>query len=241
MTWFSSAPAACVSCAIRRGKCSLHVREMYEQDGQLLPGKVGVTLDASAVTALVQAADALTAAAQKRGAAASSGVAPQQQAKTATASAAMQENVRPSAGDKPGGSGGSGSGEEFVDLGGDRRASVSNFKGRSGVDLREYYKVRGLAALRRSRRALQQCCIPQRVRSDVEGACSRWPRHEGGKILHECRAACALGNHRDMLSKAFTAVDKVESAQHHANMPQRLWDVLCVHLCGTCWLCCVTN
>ena len=144
MTWFLSAPAACGSCAIRRGKCSLHVREMYEQDGQLLPGKVGVTLDASAVTALVQAADAITAAAQKRGAAAPSAGAPQQQAKTMTAAVAMQENVRPSAGDKPGGSSGS---EEFVDLGGDRRASVSNFKGRSGIDLREYYKVRGLAAL----------------------------------------------------------------------------------------------
>lgn len=144
-----------------KGKYLVHVREMYTKNGQVLPGTKGVALDSAGAAKLLAAAEDITAAALERGepadvsgeqsAAPPSTATAQQQGTMAdvsrkqaaatpssapsTASAvesSMQQNVRPAEAPKNDSLG-------FVDLGAERRATVTTFKGKTYVDLRQYF------------------------------------------------------------------------------------------------------
>lgn len=132
---------------------AVQVREYYSAGGELKPGKKGVALDADAVACLVDNAAAVdaalpaaggaakptaavkpaTAAAKAAGAAAAPAASPAAPAAKAAAPVASQSGgstatgVAVSAGAAS--TSGGGGGASFVDLGGNRRLSVSRWKG----------------------------------------------------------------------------------------------------------------
>ncbi|GIL44472.1 hypothetical protein Vafri_1921 [Volvox africanus] len=139
-----------------KGTFYLGLREYYERDGQLLPSKKGVNLNPSEAEALLAAAADITAAAggnvelpsplsprQEKEARAAPSHAAGPPASVPSGWAGSAAASAPSATATGSGSGGGGPGappQEVVDLGGNKRLSVSRFQGRLSVDLREFYE-----------------------------------------------------------------------------------------------------
>ncbi|KAG2440901.1 hypothetical protein HXX76_003754 [Chlamydomonas incerta] len=132
-----------------KGTYYLGLREYYEKDGQLLPGKKGVSLNPSEAEALLAAAASITTAAggvpadlpplepsaplagsgsAPAGGAAAAGAGPSKAAAPAPAPAAAPASGEPT---------------EVVELGSNKRLSISHFGGRTSVDLREFYDKDG--------------------------------------------------------------------------------------------------
>ncbi|KXZ56426.1 hypothetical protein GPECTOR_1g38 [Gonium pectorale] len=137
-----------------KGTCYLGLREYYEKDGKLLPGKKGVSLNLAESTLLLAAVPEITAAAGglvdapplEHGA-----TQPDKAVASGSGSSAASGRPSAAAGKAAAGTaaasgsqvGGSAEAREFVDIGGSKRVSISRFGGRLSVDLREYYEKNG--------------------------------------------------------------------------------------------------
>ncbi|GLI65550.1 hypothetical protein VaNZ11_009112, partial [Volvox africanus] len=146
-----------------KGTFYLGLREYYEKDGQLLPSKKGVNLSPSEAEALLAVAADITAAAggnvelppplspqQEKEAMAAPSHANVPPASAPSGWASRAAAPAPSATATGGGAGGAGGAggpgappQEVVDLGGNKRLSISRFQGRLSVDLREFYEKNG--------------------------------------------------------------------------------------------------
>ncbi|PNW80646.1 hypothetical protein CHLRE_07g325722v5 [Chlamydomonas reinhardtii] len=138
-----------------KGTYYLGLREYYEKDGQLLPGKKGVSLNPSEAEALLAAAAAITTAAGGVPAdlpplepsallpTAGSGSAASGATAKASASAGPSKAAAAAAAAPAAGTVASGEPTEVVELGSNKRLSISHFGGRTSVDLREFYDKDG--------------------------------------------------------------------------------------------------
>lgn len=123
-----------------RGKLQVDIREYYEDGGELKPGMKGISLQAAQFESLIEAVPELN-----KQLSSSSRAAPPPAAAAAPGRAA----AAPAAGGGKQGSSGSGA----IDLGGKKRAAISDFGG-GGVDLREVYEVIKAPLLH-----VRACCI----------------------------------------------------------------------------------
>ncbi|KAL4451272.1 hypothetical protein ABPG77_009344 [Micractinium sp. CCAP 211/92] len=136
------------SVSAYKGRYSVDLREYYEKDGDMLPGKKGVALSGDEWDQLCAAAGQLTqqlvAASRGAGSGGGGSAAPAGGARTAGAAAAA------GAGAGPVGSGAADSGAAAgtagvlpLELSSSRRADISHFKGQTFVGIREYYEKDG--------------------------------------------------------------------------------------------------
>jgi len=140
------------------GRVSVHIREFYKKDEQLLPGTKGVSLQPDVFSALVEHAAAIHARLSQLGGPmaplSASGPPPatSHEATTpAVGSATLPSHraasggaaARSSAGSATGSDNKAATGEDFIDLGADKRVTMSKFSGRLQVDLREFYQKDG--------------------------------------------------------------------------------------------------
>ncbi|KAI7839951.1 hypothetical protein COHA_006345 [Chlorella ohadii] len=120
-----------------KGRFSLDLREFWEKDGEMLPGKKGIALTPDEWDKLCAAAPQLSQRLQAGGsqaggsaaAAAAAGAGPSSKAGGAAGAAASAPAVAAAAGG--------------VELSSARRADVSTYKGTTYVNIREYYEKDG--------------------------------------------------------------------------------------------------
>ncbi|PSC71273.1 transcriptional coactivator p15 [Micractinium conductrix] len=127
-----------------KGRFTVDLREYYEKEGEMKPGKKGVALSTDEWAALCSAAPEIAQhlVAVAGGAAGSTAAVP------APAPAAAPQQAQQAA--APGGAGAAVAGGEGgplpalpIELGSNRRADISNFKGQTFVGIREYYEKEG--------------------------------------------------------------------------------------------------
>eukprot|EP00798_Chlamydomonas_sp_ICE-L_P014906 gene14906-20955_t len=131
--------------AIQYGsKWSVHIREMYEKNGDILPSRKGITLNTTLLGTLSDHSNEISSAVDPNGAHPGPTAAPPPRAPSAVAQ--QPTRAAPYAAASPSPSGEANVDATFLDLGGMKRASIRNFKGNLYVDLGEWYLTDGNAA-----------------------------------------------------------------------------------------------
>lgn len=123
----------------------MDLREFYEKEGEMLPGKKGIALSAEEWEKLCGAAGQISEQLATKGGGAAAGAsgaaAPAGRGSTAAAGGAAAAAAAPAATAASAAAGGAAGGA--VELSSSRRADVSNFKGQLYVNIREYYEKDG--------------------------------------------------------------------------------------------------
>ncbi|KAL4420823.1 hypothetical protein ABPG75_010479 [Micractinium tetrahymenae] len=213
-----------------KGRCSVDLREYYEKDGEMLPGKKGVALSGEEWDQLCAAVGQLS----QQLAAASGGAGSGGGGAAAPAKAAGGAAAATGAGPASGGAAGGGAvvaaaaaGGLPLELSASRRADISHFKGQTFVGIREYYEKDGQQLPGKKGISLspdQFSALRQRV-DDVDAALRRRDTTFELQLSNKRKATinCFKGRHMVDLREYYEKDGKAMPGSKGISLPEEQW------------------